>query len=617
MKSFLKLTRLRYFLFLALLPFALPGQDDSSYFRSVSGDQNKKEHLNTILKRSEEFIKEGNFGNALEGALFVYGETDTTDLYEQRGSALNKISAIHYTLGDYEKSLQTLLQLVDLCHNTPELNNRERGVFVNLGLLYQETSNRPEAFKYYNKALYWQGDSSYWAGAGNIRLNMGELFLEENNLEQAEKNLFKSIAIFQKEAKNLKEASAMLEMARLEAAKGFPAKGLKNIEIAENLANGNQNFDFLLKLSKIKGEVYFAAKQFEKAYESQDLHYHLKDSIYYSDRQKLALRWTAMYEGEKKDREIQKLQKNRMEDELLLSQSNGRVTLFIGITIVLFVLAFFLTLRIRNKRKNTQALQKLNEELQKKKDEISRQNEAIRHINAGLEEEVRRRTNKLSLANKELDTFLYQSSHALRRPLMQFSGLLKLGDQEGSNAEAQQTLRLKMEQTIEKMDSMLRKLSEVSQIVNRTPQFWDVDLPHFIQDVWSIIQERYPNIKTQLILKGLPPKIKQDPYLLGIILEAVLENAFFFSKDAPNPQTEVWVESSEDSLKLFVRDNGPGIPGGHEANAFKMFWVGHVDGPGQGLGLFIAKKSVDVLDGNIELKNMAGTQVCIELPNPA
>lgn len=69
-------------------------------------------------------------------------------------------------------------------------------------------------------------------------------------------------------------------------------------------------------------------------------------------------------------------------------------------------------------------------------------------------------------------------------------------------------------------------------------------------------------------------------------------------------------------MKLEIEDNGQGIPGELQDRLFEMFYRAHEISTGSGLGLFLVKKMVTKLNGEIviESKHKQGTTVKITVP---
>jgi hypothetical protein len=64
--------------------------------------------------------------------------------------------------------------------------------------------------------------------------------------------------------------------------------------------------------------------------------------------------------------------------------------------------------------------------LRKQKKQLAKANKKVRDINENLEDLVEEKTVSLKMLNKELDTFLYRSSHNLKRPLTSIRGIANI-----------------------------------------------------------------------------------------------------------------------------------------------------------------------------------------------
>ncbi|APW36235.1 two-component system sensor histidine kinase KdbD [Rhodoferax koreense] len=113
------------------------------------------------------------------------------------------------------------------------------------------------------------------------------------------------------------------------------------------------------------------------------------------------------------------------------------------------------------------------------------------------------------------------------------------------------------------------------------------------------------------------PLVEFDAVLMERVLVNLLENAAKYGA-AP---IEVTASATPDTLRLAVRDHGPGLPAallGKEDTLFEKFTRGAAESatPGVGLGLAICKAVVDAHQGNIGAANAAdgGAEFTIELP---
>ena len=86
----------------------------------------------------------------------------------------------------------------------------------------------------------------------------------------------------------------------------------------------------------------------------------------------------------------------------------------------------------------------------------------------------------------------------------------------------------------------------------------------------------------------------------------------------------VWAEDStidnQPATSICIQDNGIGIPSEAQEKIFRMFQRMHAEKeyPGTGIGLAIARKAVERMNGRVSIESEPGegTRFHIELPRP-
>ncbi len=243
----------------------------------------------------------------------------------------------------------------------------------------------------------------------------------------------------------------------------------------------------------------------------------------------------------------------------------------------------------------------LSRKFKKQKNELALANAEINRINDHLEELVTQRTALLRQTNRELETFLYRSSHDLRRPLCTIMGLTNLASHHNGSSLVE--LCDKVTITVKKMDQMLDKLISVSEI-NHPSKFETID---FHDQVTNCIADRKEFMKDQNI--SFDCKIDSDitfksyPHLIKMVLHNILDNAIWYSSLSANGHpaaVELRVYKENGSIKLKVSDNGPGVSNAVKAKIWDMFFVGHERTKGNGLGLYVVRKAVSALNGSVK-----------------
>ncbi len=135
----------------------------------------------------------------------------------------------------------------------------------------------------------------------------------------------------------------------------------------------------------------------------------------------------------------------------------------------------------------------------------------------------------------------------------------------------------------------------------------EVNLSQLLTDCSDDFVMRYPQREfTRDIEEGI--YVNGDPFLLQISINNLLENAIKYSPK----ETEVLVRvsKSESIAQVEVQDNGPGIEEEYKKKVFEKFYrLGNEAtkrAKGTGLGLYLTKKIVETLGGNIFIQNNKG-----------
>ena len=254
--------------------------------------------------------------------------------------------------------------------------------------------------------------------------------------------------------------------------------------------------------------------------------------------------------------------------------------------------------------------------LKKQKKELEIANGEIKRINENLENIVSQRTKLLAEANRELDTFLYRASHDLRSPVCSIIGLCNIA-LHLSDGESKELVQ-KVANTTEGMDKLLKKLSIISEI-NQPSNYASITLLDVIEDVQykflKIIKEHNINLKVDCSAELV---FYSYPSLVETVISNLIENALFYSlkRDPKNAQVEFKASIVGEKLEFSIFDNGVGIDDAIRTHLFDMFFKGHIDSKGNGLGLYIVQKSVQALEGTIAVESEEGsyTRFVVRIP---
>jgi PAS domain S-box-containing protein len=246
----------------------------------------------------------------------------------------------------------------------------------------------------------------------------------------------------------------------------------------------------------------------------------------------------------------------------------------------------------------------------------------------GLEKMVQDRTRELNDAlqkEKELadlkTKFVSMASHEFRTPLSTIS--LATGFIRRYKAKiTPEDIDKKLDDIVRQVDHMNYLLEDVLTVgkaesgkvqVNVAP----IDIPAFFENIANEVYQSTGKTHRIRLTTGCEQKsISSDPRMMRIILVNLLTNAIKFSPG----KNIVWVTIScaTNTLQLKVKDEGLGIPEEDREKLFHSFHRASNAGAiqGTGLGLSIVRKTVDLLEGviQVESKLNEGTTFTISIP---
>lgn len=382
---------------------------------------------------------------------------------------------------------------------------------------------------------------------------------------------------------------------------------------------------YLLKRNNAQefANYYRAKNEYRKAFEYQLIFQQWNDSVY-SEKSAIKLAESkAIYNVEMKEMDImllkqtQDAQRNQLSlQEAELSRKNWVITLTIIGAVMLAIGGIIILLLYREKTRTNRELKDQQEEIQAQSEELQEANQQIANINKTLEAKVETRTSELRQAFKELDTFFYRSSHDFRRPITTFLGLAGVAKITLKDPVALELFD-KVAETATSLDKMLQKLASISDVGTNQMIFKEVFLVDQINEVIDgfdkILREKnitlHKEVEYSISFVSYPAMIK-------IILENVIENAIHFA-GTDHPRISIRALVNPTITLIEVEDNGQGIQEEHKPRVFEMYFRANERSKGNGLGLYIAKKAVEKLNGKIWFQSnyRVGTTFTIEIPN--
>lgn len=168
----------------------------------------------------------------------------------------------------------------------------------------------------------------------------------------------------------------------------------------------------LLNVYQTRRDLQFARGSINEALRSSFLYEELKDSVYAASTESRVLSLQSVYEVEKKDQQIELLNKTKQlqQDQLIIQQNKiQRQQFFIVVSVIALVLltalAYTLYSYFKRMRQLNKEVQERNEEIQAQSEELSETNSSLIMLNRQLaekQEEIQAQAEELTEANNLL-----------------------------------------------------------------------------------------------------------------------------------------------------------------------------------------------------------------------
>ncbi len=284
--------------------------------------------------------------------------------------------------------------------------------------------------------------------------------------------------------------------------------------------------------------------------------------------------------------------------------------------------------RLVKERTNVVETQKLeikdkNNRLERAYEEVNSANEELQRVNLNLEKLVENRTTELTQTikklietDKGLDTFLYRSSHDLRGPIATILGLAHLGQKHPSQDELHLYFA-NIEKTSTRMLRLLNRLSQTSSLFRAECTTELINMDDLIQRVSVSIQELNTNKTVRIEFENkITQAIMSDALLLECIITNLMENSIVFRTEK-QPYAKCILRRDQGQLIINVIDNGTGMASSVIDQVSNMFFRGSEKSIGNGLGLFMVKKALEILQGTIDISSEPNvmTTITIRIPD--
>ncbi|HEX7902018.1 MAG TPA: ATP-binding protein [Planctomycetota bacterium] len=249
--------------------------------------------------------------------------------------------------------------------------------------------------------------------------------------------------------------------------------------------------------------------------------------------------------------------------------------------------------------------------------------EGLKERDQRLEAEVeaaRGLARQLTAAVQELEAFTYTVAHDLRGPLRAMGGLsdLLLDDCRDQLDEEHKDYLRRIKDASARMDLLIRDLLAYSRLCRGEMKRETVSLSAVIDDVLEEMGDELAESGARVeVIPPIPPVLGQAG-ILGQVVSNLVANAAKFVAPGVEPRIRISAETRDGWVRLWIDDNGIGIPPEHFSRVFRIFERLHPQDsyPGTGVGLAIVQRAIDRMSGRVGVDSRPGegSRFWIELP---
>lgn len=207
-------------------------------------------------------------------------------------------------------------------------------------------------------------------------------------------------------------------------------------------------------------------------------------------------------------------------------------------------------------------------------------------------------------SKETLRRFVADASHELRTPLTSVLGYLDVLEESG---DTDPTVRHRALKAIREEGGRMACLVEDLLVLARLDAKREMSVE--LVDLFALVREaadNYPGRRIELVSNGLDVPVLAAPEALRWVVSNLISNAV--KHTPPEKRIVVSVDREGREAVLRVADEGTGIPEDALPHVFERFYRAESSrtGEGSGLGLSIARETVEALEGRIEVESAPG-----------
>lgn len=560
----------------------------------------------------------GNYDLAIEyflKSLEMFEETlpDGSKIGKEKNIAyLNlNIGNIYLYLKNYDKALVHYKNGLEICEDIQDQNG-VAGALINIGNIYTYSDSINTGLRYLQKALEIYEDIGNKKLTGTTLMNIGANYFYLNKYEESLKYYMRALGIFEEFGNKWEISKTLNNIAKVNIKQNKLNEASANLEQALKTAEETKSPKLIMDIYKNYSDFYSLKNNYQKAFEYHILYSNINDSIFSEESNKKIAEMQIKYETEKKEKEIELLQKDNEIYKLKTEKQKLLKWILFSIITITVILLLFIYNSNRIKKKANRLLEKL---VKERTADLVKTNEQLKNEMA----ERKQLETQLIISERlaGIGEMAAGIAHEIRNPLgnITFSTQLCLRKYKPN------------EQMKHYLDIILRNSQNANNIITELLSFAkprEVSLKYAnindaINNTIKLTEARLSKNKVQIINQIYPDKIPNillDEKWLGQAFLNCILNSVEAMPNGGNLTISANHNHGTNQIEVVFVDTGTGIPDDIIHKIFNPFFTTKEEGVG--LGLSLVYQIIKDHNGEIKIEatETQGTRVIFNFPIP-
>jgi signal transduction histidine kinase/CheY-like chemotaxis protein/Tfp pilus assembly protein PilF len=544
-----------------------------------------------------------------EKALFYYLKSlKIEEELENKGGiaiAFNNIGIVYHDWKNYDKALEYYEKGLDIEKKIKNKSGIAKSL-NNIAIIFDEKGEHKKALEYYTQSLKLEEELNNKIGVSIALSNIGEHYEERGNYNKALEYYQKSLDIDKEINNSVGFGQTYNQLGNLYVQLKNYNKALKYYNNSQNIVKPLNIIETITENYKGLANTYSLLGNHKKAFHYSNLYHNLKDSIFNKSMHKQLTIIQSGFEIEKRENEIEILNKNKQLQELEIKENqnkleNQRILMLILIAsiivVIVFAIIFFKQLYQKNKANKMLNLQNI--EIRKNRLKLIKSKE------------------KAEESDRLKSAFLANMSHEIRTPMNGILGFVELLNEDDIDNEQKSSYINLIKENGRQLLNIINDIIDISKIeagqlsINST----DCDINKVLSEIYQFFNENKDIYDDNEIVFRFNQENKIDNLFISVdelrlkqVFINLIGNAFKYTNKG-------YIEfgysfPNKKIIQFYVKDTGIGIPEDKFEFIFDRFR--QVDDSftrkygGTGLGLTISRKLINLMDGRMWIESVAG-----------